>query len=71
MLFLHKIIKGNMSSWLKRKSRIEKLEQKYTELMRKSFKVALKDKDESEKVQKQAFKIFDEIKHLTLQNADK
>lgn len=60
-----------MSSWLKRKSRIEKLEQKYAELMRKSFRVALRDKSESEKVQKQAYKIFDEIKYLTLQNADK
>lgn len=60
-----------MSNWLKRKSRLEKLEQKYAELMRKSFKVALKDKGESEKVQKQAYKVFNEIKHLTLQNADK
>ncbi|WP_432412997.1 Lacal_2735 family protein [Rasiella sp. SM2506] len=60
-----------MSSWLKRKSRVEKLEQKYVELMRKSFKVALRDKNESEKVQKQAYKVFDEIRYLTLQNADK
>ena len=60
-----------MSGWLKRKSRVEKLEQKYAELMRKSFKVALKDKNESEKVQKQAYKVFDEIRYLTLQNADK
>ena len=60
-----------MSSWLKRKSRVEKLEQKYAELMRKSFKISLKDKDESEKVQKQAYKVFDEIRYLTLQNADK
>ncbi|MAZ71968.1 MAG: hypothetical protein CMC70_02365 [Flavobacteriaceae bacterium] len=60
-----------MSSWLKRKSRIEKLEQKYAELMRKSFRVALKDRKESEKVQKQAYKVFDEIKYLTLQRADK
>tara|TARA_R100000935_G_scaffold9625_1_gene19541 strand:+ start:24808 stop:24990 length:183 start_codon:yes stop_codon:yes gene_type:complete len=60
-----------MPGWLKRKSRVEKLEQKYAELMRKSFKIALKNKDESEKVQKQAYKVFDEIKYLTLQNADK
>tara|TARA_A100000171_G_scaffold30980_1_gene29285 strand:- start:11073 stop:11255 length:183 start_codon:yes stop_codon:yes gene_type:complete len=60
-----------MSGWLKRKSRVEKLEQKYTELMRKSFKISLKNKDESEKVQKQAYKVFDEIRYLTLQNADK
>ena len=60
-----------MPGWLKRKSRVEKLEQKYAELMRKSFRIALKNKDESEKVQKQAYKVFDEIKYLTLQNADK
>ena len=60
-----------MSNWLKRKSRVEKLEQKYTELMRKSFRIALKDQSESEKVQKQAYQVFDEIRYLTLQNADK
>ncbi len=60
-----------MSIWLKRKSRVEKLEQKYKELMRKSFNVALNDKDESEKVQKQAYKVYDEIRYLTLQKADK
>jgi hypothetical protein len=47
-----------MSGLLKRKSTIEKLEQKYADLMRKSFKVALKDCNESEKVQKQAYKVL-------------
>jgi hypothetical protein len=60
-----------MSGLLKRKSTIEKLEQKYADLMRKSFKVALKDCNESEKVQKQAYKVFDEISYLTRQKADK
>lgn len=60
-----------MSGWLKRKSRVEKLEQKYAELMKRSFKIALKDRQESEKAQKQAYKVFDEIRYLTLQKADK
>lgn len=60
-----------MSGWLKRKSRLEKLEQKYAELMKKSFQIALKDRSESEKVQKKAYKVFDEIRYLTLQKADK
>ncbi|WP_115124154.1 Lacal_2735 family protein [Marinirhabdus gelatinilytica] len=60
-----------MSNWLKRKTRIEKLERKYSELMKKSFKIALRDKEESEKVQKEAYRVFDEIKYLTLQKADK
>ncbi|RDK84733.1 hypothetical protein C8D94_104106 [Marinirhabdus gelatinilytica] len=39
--------------------------------MKKSFKIALRDKEESEKVQKEAYRVFDEIKYLTLQKADK
>ncbi len=60
-----------MSSWLKRKSRVEKLEKKYAELMKKSFRISLRDRDESKKAQQQAYKVFDEIKYLTLQKADK
>ena len=60
-----------MSKWFKKRSRIERLQERYAELMKKSFKIALKNQEESEKVQQQAYKVFDEIKYLTLQKADK
>lgn len=60
-----------MSKWFKKRSRVEKLQEKYADLMKKSFKIALKDQEESNKMQQQAYKVFDEIKYLTLQNADK
>lgn len=60
-----------MTGWFKKKSRIEKLQQRYADLMRKSFNIALKDQEESEKMQEQAYKVFDEIRYLTLQKADK
>ncbi|QIE60547.1 Lacal_2735 family protein [Rasiella rasia] len=60
-----------MSGWFSKKSRLERLQQKYAELMKKSFKVALKDTKESDKMQQKAYEIYSEIKHLTLQRADK
>jgi len=60
-----------MNGWFKKRTRIEKLQKRYAELMKKSFNVALKDQEQSEDVRRQAHKIFDEIKYLTLQKADK
>jgi hypothetical protein len=60
-----------MTDLFTRKSRVKKLEEKYRALMRKSFRTALKDTGESEKIQQQASKVFEEIKYLKLQKADK
>lgn len=60
-----------MSIWFKKKSRIETLKERYTFLMRKSFETALNDIQKSKKIHNQADKLFNEIKYLTLQKADK
>lgn len=60
-----------MSGWFNRKSRLEKLQQRYSELMKKSFRVALRDTEESERVRQRAREIYKEIQYLSLQRADK
>ncbi len=60
-----------MISWFSRKSKIEKLKERYTLLMKKSYETALKDIKKSEKVHHQADKLFQEIKYLTFQHGDK
>jgi hypothetical protein len=59
-----------MISWFRRKSRIEKLKERYTSLMKRSFETALKDTEKSEKIHRQADKLFQEIKQQTLQQAE-
>lgn len=58
-------------SWFRKKSRVEKLKERYTFLMKRSFKTALKDTEKSEKMHRQANKIFQEIQYLSLQQCDK
>lgn len=60
-----------MFGWFKSKGKVERLKERYTQLMRKSYKVALKDEKESDRIQQKAKEIFDEIKYLSLKNADK
>lgn len=60
-----------MGIWFRKKPRLEKLKEKYTLLMRKSFEVAQRDIKESKKIHHQADKIFEEIKHLTFQKPAK
>ena len=43
-----------MISWFRKKSRIEKLKERYTSLMKRSYETALKDTDKSEKMHRQA-----------------
>lgn len=57
-----------MFGWFKKKSRLEKLRERYAVLMRKSYEVALRDPKLSEKVHSQADEIYDEIRFLTLQH---
>jgi hypothetical protein len=60
-----------MKNWFQKKSKIETLKEKYTLLMKKSFEIALKDKRKSEKIHSQADKIFQEIRYLSLRQANK
>jgi len=60
-----------MKDWFRSKSRIEKLKKRYTELMKRSYAMALRDKSESDRVNRQAEKIYNEIQYLTLKQADK
>jgi len=60
-----------MGRWFRAKSRLELLKKKYTDLMRKSYNTALKDRRESDRFSRQAEKIFKEIQYLSLKNADK
>lgn len=52
-------------SWLKKKSKIESLKDKYTSLMKKSFDLSIKDADRSERLHRQADKLFHEIQYLS------
>ncbi|SRX76146.1 Lacal_2735 family protein [Aequorivita antarctica] len=60
-----------MISWFRKKSRVEILKERYTFLMKRSFETALKDTEKSEKMHRQADKIFQEIQYLSLQRSDK
>ncbi|WP_139855053.1 Lacal_2735 family protein [Aequorivita sinensis] len=55
-----------MTNLFRKKSKLEKLEEKYTLLMKKSFETSLKDVDKSELFQSQADKIKSEIQRLSL-----
>ncbi len=48
----------------RKKTKLEILQEKYRNLMRKSFKVALTDMEKCEKVQNEANKIYKEINYL-------
>lgn len=60
-----------MTSWFRKKSRIEKLKTRYTYLMRKSYETSLKDTEKSESLHRQALRLFQEINYLSLQQGDK
>jgi hypothetical protein len=55
----------------RKKTRLEKLKKRYTDLMRQSYQTALKSREESEKIRQRAERIFDEIKYLSIRYADK
>jgi len=60
-----------MIEWFRKETRLDKLKKRYADLMKKSYKTALIDKSKSDKVHRQAYKIFEEIKYLSLKHADK
>ncbi|MFT7071096.1 Lacal_2735 family protein [Patiriisocius sp. Uisw_017] len=55
----------------KRKTRLEKLQEKHTSLMRKSFSTSLNDRERSNEVKKLANEVFKEIEYLNLKLAHK
>jgi len=57
--------------WFRKKTKIEKLKEKYANLMRKSFEIARKDITKSKKIHRQADKLFEEISFLTFQQNKK
>lgn len=62
---------GNMMNWFKKKSRVERLKDRYTYLMRRSYETSLKDTEKSESLHQQALNLFQEIRYLSLQQSDK
>lgn len=50
-----------------KRTKLEKLQERYRNLMRKSFKIALTDRNKCEDVQEEALKVYNEIKYLNLQ----
>ena len=55
----------------RKKTRLEKLKEKYRSLMKRSFRSALNDKAQSERLHQEADRIFEEIQYITLKYGDK
>lgn len=53
-----------MLDWLKKKDEVQKLKEQYTNLMAKSYQLALKNKEESDRVNREALRIFELIKRI-------
>ncbi len=53
-----------MFTWLKHKTELQKLQYSYCKLMKSAYKIAIKDKDKSDQLHKQASEILSEIKKL-------
>lgn len=58
-------------NWFKRETKLDKLKKRYSELMRKSYEVAIKDKNKSDFFHEKAEEILDKIKSYRYQYADK
>jgi len=55
----------------KKRTKLDRLKDKYCQLMKKSFKTSLTDRKKSDEAHREAKKIYDEIQYLSMQNADK
>ena len=53
-----------MLDWLKKKSELQRLKEEYSQLMARSYKLALKNKAESDKINEEALQVFERIKRL-------
>ncbi|WP_310993870.1 Lacal_2735 family protein [Aequorivita marina] len=60
-----------MIRWFQKKSKVEKLKAKYTYLMKRSYETSLKNAEKSDRFQRQARQLFQEINYLSLQQGDK
>lgn len=56
-----------MLKWFKNKSELDKLKERYCRLMKKSFKIALRDRKRSDKLRKEAKVLYDRIKKYDTQ----
>lgn len=52
-----------MLGWFKRKANLKELEDRYRDLMQKSFQTSMDDPKKSTKTRRQANKVFEEIKY--------
>ncbi|PVW14522.1 Lacal_2735 family protein [Marixanthomonas spongiae] len=59
-----------MTNWFKRETKLEKLKRRYKNLMRKSYEIALKDKEKSDEIHQQAERVLEQIQSLRYQYAD-
>ena len=60
-----------MPNWFHKKTRLEKLQDKYRKLMRTSFECSVKNNSKSCDAKKKASEIYEEIEYLKLKRADK
>ncbi len=57
-----------MSPWLKKKSKLQKLQSKYCKLMKYAYKTAVKNKDKSDLLHQKANEILVQIKNIENQS---
>jgi hypothetical protein len=48
-------------NWLEQNSELQKLKKQYSDLMRLSYEIALRDKKESDRINREAREIYDKI----------
>ncbi|RFN59969.1 Lacal_2735 family protein [Marixanthomonas ophiurae] len=60
-----------MMNWFKKETKLDKLKKRYKYLMRKSYEIALKDKEKSDYIHDKAEAVFEQIKSLRYQYAEK
>lgn len=53
-----------MFGWFTRKSKLERLKTRHRDLMRKSYELSLNDPEKSEKLHRQAEKVYEELQKL-------
>jgi hypothetical protein len=59
-----------MRDLFRRRTRLERLTQQYTRLMKRSYEKALHDREESIRLKERAYRIYEEIKELNYSLAD-
>ena len=57
-----------MIDWLKKRSELEQLKSRYTNLMKKSYDLALHDKEASDRINQEAKEVYRLIKDLESRN---